>query len=101
MTKTSLISGIQDLLTLQNFWTLAKTLQCTIFFYCCRFFGLQGHDEHHSLECNQFFVDEDKLGKYIGFPGRSAHTFKGGLAQIEVREEQIRPFLLRPRAGRF
>lgn len=26
------------------------------YLYCCKLFGLRGHDEHHSLECNTFFT---------------------------------------------
>lgn len=38
----------------------AETLQNTVcVFYSCKLFGLRGHDEHHSLECNQFLLGED------------------------------------------
>lgn len=43
----------------------ADTLQCNIFFYCCKFFGLRVHNEFHSLECYQFVAAEDSRGKHI------------------------------------
>lgn len=55
-----------------------------MFFYCCNLFGLSGHDEHHSLECNQFLLGEDNRGKFIEFTGRSTKTFRGGLAHNEL-----------------
>ncbi|XP_062620651.1 uncharacterized protein LOC134282241 [Saccostrea cucullata] len=70
----------------------AETLQNTVFFYSCKFFGLRGHDEHHSLQCDQFFLGEDNRGKYIEFTGRSTKTFKGGLAHKELHNKQIRHY---------
>ncbi|XP_048775370.2 zinc finger MYM-type protein 2-like [Ostrea edulis] len=70
----------------------AETFQNTVFFYCCKFFGPRGHDEHHSLECNQFLLGEDNRGKYIEFTGRSTKTFKGGLAHKELHNKQIRHY---------
>lgn len=78
----------EDLFGLKN----AKTLQCSIFFYCCKFFGLSGHNELHSLECYEFVVAEDSHGKYIEFTGRSTKTFKGGLAHKELYNKQIRHY---------
>eukprot|EP00105_Crassostrea_gigas_P009739 XP_011424812.1 PREDICTED: uncharacterized protein LOC105326458 [Crassostrea gigas] len=70
----------------------AEPLQNTVFFYCCMLFGLKGHDEHHSLECNQFLLGEDNRGKFIEFRGRSTKTFKGGLAHKELHNKQIRHY---------
>lgn len=70
----------------------AETLQYTVFFYCCKLFGLRGHDEHHSLECNQFLLGEDNRGKFIDFTGRSTKTFKGGLSHKELHNKQIRHY---------
>ena len=68
----------------------AETLQCTVFFYACKVFGLRGHDEHRDLMCDQFTIGEDTDGKYVEFVGRSTKTYKGGLAQIELANKVIR-----------
>ena len=68
----------------------AETLQCTVFFYSCKLFGLRGHDEHHDLMCDQFTVGEDCNGKFVEFTGRATKTYKGGLAQMELSNKIIR-----------
>ncbi|XP_033754046.1 uncharacterized protein LOC117337262 [Pecten maximus] len=70
----------------------ADTLQCTMFFYNCKLFGMRGHDEHHALECDQFIIGEDSKGKYVEFVGRASKTFKGGLAQREIDIKNIRHY---------
>lgn len=63
----------------------SETLQHTIFFYCCKLFGLRGLDEHRNLVCEQFNVGEDAQGKRcVHFVGQACKTFKGGLAQKEL-----------------
>ena len=69
-----------------------ETLQCTIFYYCCKIFGLRGHDEHHNLECSQFHIGEDSRGKYVEFFGRKSKTFKGGLGQRELHNKRIKHY---------
>ena len=54
------------------------SLQCTMFFYTCKLFGLRGHGEHCSLTCEQFNVGRDAHGKYAEFSGRSSKMYKGG-----------------------
>nr|XP_034336669.1 uncharacterized protein LOC117692546 [Crassostrea gigas] len=68
----------------------AEQLQKTIFFYACKIFGLRGCDEHHNLECEQFTIGSDKLGKFIQFTGRKTKTYKGGLGQLNVCNKTIK-----------
>ena len=70
----------------------AEKLQCTMFFYNCKLFGLRGHDEHHDLDCTQFITGEDTHGKYVEFVGRSTKTYKGGLGQRELANKNIRHY---------
>lgn len=70
----------------------AEALQCTMFFYACKLFGLRGHDEHHGLECDQFLVGEDHRGKFIEFNGRANKTFKGGLKDLQLSNKTIRHY---------
>lgn len=70
----------------------AETLQCTIFFYACKLFGLRGHDEHHALDCDQFLVGEDHRGKFIEFHGRANKTFKGGLMDLQLSNKTIKHY---------
>ena len=32
-----------------------EKLQCTMFFYNCKLFGLRGHEEHHDLDCAIYY----------------------------------------------
>lgn len=68
----------------------AEQLQKTIFFYACKIFGLRGCDEHHNLECEQFTIGSDKLGKFIQFTGRKTKIYKGGLGQLNVCNKTIK-----------
>jgi len=70
----------------------AESLQCTVFFYACKLFGLRGHDEHHDLKCEQFVVSSDQHGKYIEFTGRGSKTYKGGLKDRELTNKNIRHY---------
>ena len=52
-----------------------------VFFYNCKLFGLRGVDEHRDLCREQFEIDEDLVGRYLRFKGRSFKNVKGGLHQ--------------------
>ena len=69
--------------------TDSKTLQLTIFFYCCKFFGLRAEDEHRNLDCSQFLVSEDSKGPFIRFTGRATKTFKGGLGHMSLTNKKL------------
>ena len=68
----------------------AESLQHTVYYYSCKIFGLRSCDEHQSLECTQFTVGKDDGDKkYIRFVGRSNKTYKGGLAQIQLKVSKV------------
>ena len=65
--------------------TSAQPLQWTVFIYACKLFGLRGHDEHHSLHCEQFETGIDvKGGRFLEFHGRNSKTYSGGLKQKQL-----------------
>ena len=71
----------------------AELLQYTVYYYSCKIFGLQSCDEHRSLECTQFTVGKDDGDKkYIRFVGRSNKTYKGGLAQVQLKPKDIKHY---------
>lgn len=71
----------------------SESLQHTIFFYCCKLFGLRGYDEHRALLCEQFTVgDYTEDTRFVHFIGRSSKTFKGGLAQKELQNKDIKHY---------
>lgn len=70
----------------------AESLQHTMYFYCCKLFGQRAYDEHRGLERDQFEVGQDITGKYVHFIGRSNKTFKGGLAQKELKTKDIKHY---------
>ena len=72
----------------------AESLQCTMFFYTCKLFGLRGHDEYRSLTCEQFNVGRDANGKYVEFSRRSSKTYNGGLKNLKLSNKQIRHYSL-------
>ena len=70
----------------------AESLQCTMFFYACKLFGLRGHDEHRGLTCEQFVLGSDIHGKYVEFNGWSSKTYKGGLRDLELPNKRFRHY---------
>ena len=56
----------------------AESLQYTVFFYCCKIFGLRGVDEHSALQCEQFEIGSDERGTFIQFIGRQSKRTKEG-----------------------
>ena len=71
----------------------AESLQYTVYYYSCKIFGLRSCDEHRSLECTQFTVGKDDGDKkYIRLVGRSNKTYKGGLAQVQLKPKDIKHY---------
>lgn len=70
----------------------AESLQYTVYYYSCKIFGLRAYDEHRALECSQFTVGKEGGRKYVRFVGRSSKTYKGGLAQKEVKTKDIKHY---------
>ena len=74
----------------------AESLQYTVYYYSCKIFGLRSCDEHRSLECTQFTVGKDDGDKkYIRFVGRSNKTYKGGLAQVQLKPKDTSIIVLK------
>lgn len=61
-----------------------------VFFYNCKLFGLRGGDEHRQLCRDQFTVDNDAVGRYLRFMGRSSKNVKGGLRQKDVAVKDLK-----------
>ena len=70
----------------------SESLQYTMYFYNCKLFGLRAYDEHRDLTCEQFEIGRDSIGKYIHFVGKATKTFKGGLADKELKTKDIKHY---------
>ena len=70
----------------------AVSLQYTVFFYCCKIFGLSGVDEHRNLQCEQFKIGSDEKGRFVQFVGRQSKTFKGGISQMDLSNKNIKHY---------
>ena len=61
-----------------------------VFFYNCKLFGLREGDEHRDLCHKQFVLDEDSVGRYLRFMGRSSKNVKGGLRQKDITVKDLK-----------
>lgn len=78
--------------------TTSQGLTNIVFFYNCKLFGLRGGDEHRDLCREQFVIEEDSVGRYIRFLGRSSKNVKGGLRQKDVTVKDLKIYA-RPQLG--
>ena len=100
LNNLDLVNGdMDDIMLSQVIWEKnvfsdksAESLQCTMFFYVCKLFGLRGQDEHRCLTCDQLTVGSDIHGKYVEFSGRSSKTYKGDLKDLELSNKWIRHY---------
>lgn len=75
----------------------AESLQYTVFFYCCKIFGLRGVDEHRALQCQKFKIGSDERGKFIQFIGRQSKTCKGGILHMDLSNKNIKHYCIKGR----